>query len=77
MSNCIFNDVTKCVGSSSEHIIQKGLGGRHESGHVLCDSCNHFFGDKLDPGQFVKTQSFIKGQQVQRYCEVSANHCCD
>lgn len=50
MPSCIFNDVTKCNGSSSEHLIQEGLGGRHESQHVLCDLCNHFFGEKIDPG---------------------------
>lgn len=50
MSNCIFNDIAECHGSSSEHIIQSGLGGRHESQHVLCDSCNHFFGENVDPG---------------------------
>lgn len=50
MSNCIFNDIAECSGTSSEHIIQSGLGGRHETQHVLCDSCNHFFGEDIDPG---------------------------
>lgn len=48
--NCLFDDVATCTGSSSEHIIQRGLGGRHETKDVLCDACNHYFGQELDPG---------------------------
>lgn len=47
---CLFSDVATCSGASSEHIIQKGLGGRHESEEIICDACNHFFGEKIDPG---------------------------
>lgn len=47
---CLFSDVATCSGDSSEHVIQKCLGGRHENGNIICDTCNHYFGEEIDPG---------------------------
>lgn len=47
--NCLFSDVATCSGESSEHLIQNGLGGRHQRKDIICSCCNSYF-CKLDSG---------------------------
>ncbi len=49
-ATCLFRDLDgPCNGDSSEHVIQQCIGGTLESDEVLCDRCNHHFGDVIDP----------------------------
>jgi hypothetical protein len=40
---------SECAGRTNEHTILEGLGGTHEDRDAICDTCNHYFGEVLDP----------------------------
>jgi hypothetical protein len=49
-ATCLFQNLNvACAGVSSEHVIPRCIGGTRESTEVLCDTCNHYFGDEIDP----------------------------
>jgi hypothetical protein len=48
--SCLFADVSpRCAGRTREHTIPEALGGTRKSRDSICDSCNHYFGNVLDP----------------------------
>ena len=49
-ATCLFQHLNvACAGVSSEHVIPRCIGGTRESSEVLCDTCNHYFGNHIDP----------------------------
>lgn len=48
-ATCIFRDLDgQCAGDAREHVIPRCIGGTLESTEVICDRCNHYFGDTVD-----------------------------
>lgn len=49
-ATCLFHDLDgPCAGDACEHVIPRCIGGTLESTEVICDRCNHYFGDNVDP----------------------------
>jgi hypothetical protein len=47
---CLYSGFSNncCDKMAKEHVLQESIGGTLKSTEILCDNCNHYFGDKFD-----------------------------